>query len=331
MGFLDMFKRREEEPDNSALHSMKSSIKNAHTYISKFLDGTKEFQAARRHEEQYNNIKQRLVEMKIFLVEANTLVDKKIKNDITYQSDRLKNTEQLKKAISKNDVAAFIFEPLVQGAGGMIMYEPEPLNEILKICKAAEVLTIADEVMTGFGRTGKFFATDYISEKPDIMCLSKGLTGGTMAMGITTCTENIYNAFLSDDKTKTLFHGHSYTANPVACTAAIASLDLLEKNECWEKIKMIEEKHKSFYLKIKNNSKIKNIRQTGTIIAFELKTSESTSYINSLRDKVYDFFIDKGIILRPLGNIIYILPPYCISSEDLDFFYDSIEECLNII
>ncbi|HIH26120.1 hypothetical protein J4476_02740 [Candidatus Woesearchaeota archaeon] len=99
MGFLDMFKRREEEPDNSALHSMKSSIKNAHTYISKFLDGTKEFQAARRHEEQYNNIKQRLVEMKIFLVEANTLVDKKIKNDITYQSDRLKNTEQLKKAI----------------------------------------------------------------------------------------------------------------------------------------------------------------------------------------------------------------------------------------
>ena len=236
--------------------------------------------------------------------------------------------EQLKTAIKSDNVAAFIFEPLVQGAAGMIMYEPEILEKLILHCKENNVITIADEVMTGFYRTGKFFATDYIVEKPDIFCLSKGLTGGTMAFGVTSCNKKIFDAFLSDDKTKTLYHGHSYTANPVACATALACLDLYEQKECLENVKRIEQKHLEFLDKIKDNNLIKDIRQRGTIIAIELKVDEGTSYLNSLRDKIYSFFIAKKIIMRPLGNIFYILPPYCISDNDLDYIYLSIEDFL---
>ena len=250
--------------------------------------------------------------------------------DIPELSKEKKSFEQLEKAILENDVAAFIFEPLIQGAGGMNMYKPAPLEELIKICKRNNVITIADEVMTGFGRTGKFFATDYLTEKPDLFCLSKGLTGGTMPLGLTTCTQEIYDAFLSDDKAKTLFHGHSFTANPIACSAALASLDLIEKEECWENISRIEKKHKEFFSRLLDNSNVFNVRQRGTIIAFEIITNENTSYLNSLRDFIYEFFIEKGIILRPLGNVLYIIPPYCISNSDLDYIYQSIEEMLEV-
>ncbi|OZA56299.1 MAG: adenosylmethionine--8-amino-7-oxononanoate transaminase, partial [Sphingobacteriales bacterium 39-40-5] len=151
------------------------------------------------------------------------------------------NIEQLKAHISgiSSDLAAFIFEPLVQGAGGMQMYEAKYLDELILHCRENGILTIADEVMTGFGRTGKLFASDHLSEQADLMCFSKGLTGGTMALGLTTCTSDIYNAFLSDDKLKTLFHGHSFTANPVACSAALASLDLLLDKETLKNIDII--------------------------------------------------------------------------------------------
>lgn len=235
---------------------------------------------------------------------------------------------QLKYLAESGDISAFIFEPLVLGAGGMLMYEPEILERLISFCKEKNIITIADEVMTGFYRTGKFFATDYINEKPDIFCLSKGITGGVMALGITSCTQKIFDAFLSDDKTKTLYHGHSYTANPVACTAALASLDLYENDECVSNVRRIETKHTTFLNKIKGHQAITDVRQKGTIIAIELKGKENTSYLNYLRDKIYDFFIEKRIILRPLGNIIYILPPYCISNNDLYYIYDSIEEFL---
>lgn len=231
---------------------------------------------------------------------------------------------QLKKEIKNNNTAAFIFEPLIQGAGGMLIYEPQPLEQLVEICKTAGILTIADEVMTGFGRTGKFFATDYINVKPDMFCLSKGLTGGTLPLGITTCTQEIYNAFLSDDAAKTFFHGHSYTANPIACTASIASLDLLERNECWENIRMIEKEHKNFCDKLKGNKKIKRAESRGTIMAMEIKTGENTSYLNSFKNNIYNFFIERGIILRPLGNVIYFMPPYCIKEEELDVVYKAI-------
>ncbi len=239
------------------------------------------------------------------------------------------NLEALKSQISnlKSDLACFIFEPLVQGAGGMLMYKANDLDELIAYCKQENVLTIADEVMTGFGRTGKLFASDHLIQKADLMCFSKGLTGGTMPLGVTSCTQNIYNAFLSDDKLKTLFHGHSFTANPVACAASNASFDILMQNETQESLNRISEKHQRFKEEIEKNPKLKNVRQCGTILAMEWDI-EATSYFNSIRDTLYNFFLDKGIILRPLGNILYIMPPYCISNEDLDYIYNQIKEAL---
>jgi adenosylmethionine-8-amino-7-oxononanoate aminotransferase len=194
-----------------------------------------------------------------------------------------------------------------------------------------DVLLIADEVFTGFGRTGKAFACDYVETRPDIMCFSKGLTGGTMAFGLTTCTQDIYNAFLSDDRMKTLFHGHSYTANPVACAAALASLDLFLESSTQENINRIADKHRAFAVKVAGHPSLKTTRQTGTILALEWETGNNTSYFSSLRDKLYNYFLDAGIILRPLGNIIYILPPYCITDAELDYIYSTIEQALNDI
>ncbi|MES2428184.1 MAG: adenosylmethionine--8-amino-7-oxononanoate transaminase [Bacteroidota bacterium] len=243
------------------------------------------------------------------------------------------NIQDLKSQISnlKSQLACFIFEPLVQGSAGMLMYEAEYLNELMAHCRKEGVLTIDDEVFTGFGRTGKRFACEHVTEQPDIMCFSKGLTGGTMALGLTTCTHQIFDAFLSDDKLKTLFHGHSFTANPVACSAALASLDLFLDKETTENIDRIKTAHSKFALKIKNHPKIKAVRQTGTIIAMEWETGDNTSYFSSLRDKLYNYFLAAGIILRPLGNIIYILPPYCITNADLDYIYSKIEQALEEI
>ncbi|WEA00967.1 adenosylmethionine--8-amino-7-oxononanoate transaminase [Mucilaginibacter sp. SJ] len=240
------------------------------------------------------------------------------------------NIESLKSQISdlKSHTACFIFEPLVQGSAGMIMYEAEYLNELMAHCRKEEVMLIADEVFTGFGRTGKPFATNHVGIEPDIMCFSKGLTGGTMALGLTTCTQQIYDAFLSDDKLKTLFHGHSFTANPIACASALASLDLFQQPETAENIARIKAAHTAFADKIRNRPKIKTVRQTGTILAMEWETGDNTSYFSSLRDKLYHYFLAAGVILRPLGNVIYILPPYCITNEQLSYVYSKIEQAL---
>jgi len=240
------------------------------------------------------------------------------------------NIASLKAQISelKSDVSAFIYEPLVQGSGGMLMHEAAHLDELVAFVKENQIFAIADEVMTGFGRTGKLFASDYLSTKPDIICLSKGLTGGTMALGVTSCTQQIYDAFLSDDKLKTLFHGHSFTANPIACASALASLDLTLHPDTLRNIKRIEARHQAFARKIKRHKKLKDVRQTGTIIAFEWETGQDSSYFSSLRDNLYKYFLAEGVILRPLGNIIYILPPYCIKDENLEFIYKKIEAAL---
>jgi len=243
------------------------------------------------------------------------------------------NIQNLKSQISnlKSELACFIFEPLVQGAGGMLMYEAQYLDELMAHCRKEGVLLIADEIFTGFGRTGKLFATEHVSEKPDIMCFSKGLTGGTMALGLTTCTQQIYDAFLWDDKLKTLFHGHSFTANPVACAAALASMDITLQPETMQNIKRIESMHTGFASKIKDHPKIKTTRQTGTILAMEWETGDNTSYFNTLRDKLYLYFLAAGIILRPLGNTLYILPPYCITNDELNYIYSKIEQALEEI
>jgi adenosylmethionine-8-amino-7-oxononanoate aminotransferase len=217
--------------------------------------------------------------------------------------------------IQTQKAAAFIFEPLIQGSAGMLMYKAEYLDKLIETAQQNQVICIADEVMTGFGRTGKTFATDYLMHKPDIFCLSKGITGGFLPLGITTCTQKIYDAFLSEDKLKTFFHGHSYTGNPIVCAAANASLELLQTSE-FQLQNLIEwQTELSAYLKA--NPKIENLRQTGTIVAFDVKTDANSNYFNNLRDVLYDNFIKRGILLRPLGNTVYVLPPYIISKEQL--------------
>ena len=243
------------------------------------------------------------------------------------EADVLKRAESL----FADDVAAFIAEPLVQGAGGMIMYEPDVLDKLFRLARRNGSLIIADEVMTGFGRTGRLFASAYLEEKPDLMCLSKGLTGGTMALGVTTCTNGIYDAFLSDDKFKTLFHGHSFTANPLACTAALASMDLLLSDETQADIQRISQHHTEFAEQLATYSTVSTIRQRGTLLAFNLKAAEQTSYFNMIRDVAYNFLLDRGILMRPLGNVLYLMPPYCTTNEQLDCAYKTIEELLIVI
>lgn len=236
--------------------------------------------------------------------------------------------EQLARATERNDIAAFIFEPLLQGAGGMIMYEAKPLDRMVGLCKEKGVPAIADEVLTGFGRTGKFFASDYLVNKPDIICMSKGLTGGTMALGATSCSDDIYEGFLSVDKRKSFFHGHSYTGNPVACAAALASLDLLEKKETWDDISRIIERHRSFLSGIGSHPRVRNPRQIGTIAAFDVSTNEETGYLNRLRDWMNDYCVSRGIIIRPLGNVMYLIPPYCITDGELDRVYSTLSSMI---
>jgi adenosylmethionine-8-amino-7-oxononanoate aminotransferase len=236
--------------------------------------------------------------------------------------------KQLSGLINKGNIAAFIFEPLIQGAGGMLMHEANYLDELISIANQKNIICIADEVMTGFGRTGKNFAIEYLKNQPDIICLSKGITGGFMALGVTVTSQKIFDAFYADEKEKTFYHGHSYTANPLACAAANASLQLLTSDECQDKIQSICKQHNSFVNKIKDHESIKEVRQQGTIIAIEFNTNEDTSYFNSIRDKLYQFYLDNGVLLRPLGNIIYIMPPYCITENELNKVYDIITRSL---
>ncbi|WP_432222567.1 adenosylmethionine--8-amino-7-oxononanoate transaminase [Flavobacterium sp. TMP13] len=237
----------------------------------------------------------------------------------------------LKNVIDNHKCAGFIFEPLVQGAAGMVMYEPEALATLIEICKENKVLTIADEVMTGFGKTGKTFAMDYVKEQPDMMCLSKALTGGTIPMAITTFTQEIFDAFYDDDINKALFHGHTFTANPTGCAAVLASVQLLQKPDMQANIKRVNKRHLAFQDHIKNHPKITTTRVLGVIFALEIKSNSDESYYGSMRNKLYNFFIEKGVILRPVGNIVYILPPYIISDEQLQKVYAVVEEAVEMV
>ncbi len=237
------------------------------------------------------------------------------------EEDSLKSFEAI---LKKGNVACFIFEPLVLGSGGMLMYSAEVLDALLKLCKKYSVLTIADEVMTGFGRTGKLFACDHLQESPDIICLSKGLTGGFLPLGATACTQQIYQAFLADKLQKAFLHGHSYTANVLACSSALASLDLLLEASCSLQRKKIEQCHQQFTSQWACHPKLKRCETLGTVLALEYRSEGLSSYFQPLRDQLYHFFLDRGILLRPLGNVLYVLPPYCIEVEELQLIYDHI-------
>ncbi|WP_370477151.1 adenosylmethionine--8-amino-7-oxononanoate transaminase [Tamlana flava] len=238
----------------------------------------------------------------------------------------LKNLQSL---ASKNKVAGFVYEPLVQGAAAMKMHDVEGLNMILKFCKDQNIITVADEVMTGFGKTGKHFASLHLESQPDIICLSKALTGGLLPMALTTCSQKIYAAFYSDDIGKGLFHGHTYSANPLACTAALASIELLQSENIQRNITRIIKSHEAFNKRIKIHPKVKETRQTGVIFALDLNV-EMERYGN-LRDQLFKFFMENGVFLRPLGNTIYIQAPYLITEEQLEKVYRVIEESLSIV
>ncbi|TMU55807.1 adenosylmethionine--8-amino-7-oxononanoate transaminase [Flagellimonas algicola] len=236
---------------------------------------------------------------------------------------------QLEIKLKNNNIAGFIYEPLVQGAAAMKIHDADGLDRILALLKNHGVLTVADEVMTGFGKTGKHFASDHLDTKPDIMCLSKALTAGLVPMGLTTCTQEVYQAFYSDDISKGLFHGHTYTANPLACTAALAAVELLQTEEIQENIQNIIQWHKVFDSEIKDHPKVAQTRQLGVIYALDLDI-QMERYGN-LRDKLFKHFMDEGVFLRPLGNTIYILAPYVTTEIQMNKIYDTIKSALEIV
>lgn len=245
----------------------------------------------------------------------------------TPTADNISDTLQLIQT-HRNELAAFIYEPLVQGAGGLKMYEADWLNQLLGAVQEAGILCIADEVMTGFGRTGRLFASEYLEHKPDIICLSKGLTGGTMPLGVTACTDTIYQAYVQDDQLKTFFHGHSFTANPLACTAALASLHLLQQPACLAQIQWITTRHQQFAATLHGHPNIRNMRLLGTLLAFEINRGKD-EYLNNISQAITAYCLSKGVYLRPLGNTLYLMPPYCITPEELETVYATVNEVVN--
>lgn len=226
-----------------------------------------------------------------------------------------------------HEYAGILIEPLVQGAGGIRICREEFLQKLEKIARKYDLLLIYDEVMTGFGRTGDWFASRKSNTKPDIICLSKGISGGFLPLAVTVCSDKIYSAFYSDDPTKTFYHGHSYTANPIGCAAALASMELLE--ETASSFKAMESKHKTNLAKLHDHPQLQNLRVCGTIAAMDIVSKENHGYLNAIGPELKKRFLAKGFLLRPLGNVVYLMPPYCISSEQIDQIYACISEVLD--
>ena len=246
------------------------------------------------------------------------------------------------KTAARGDVAALILEPLVQAAGGMRFYTPEMLNALADICKKCGIFLILDEVMTGFGRTGTMFAYEQAGIKPDILCLSKGLTGGFLPMGATLCTGKIYDAFYQKDRSKMFFHSSSYTGNALACAAALANMKIWEQGHVKPQISAISSWQKSAITRYANRDDVENVRSLGTIFALEViatpaqsrgkqSSNEDAGYLASVGPRLYDIFLAHNVLLRPLGNTVYILPPYCITEEELNHVHDVIDIALDRI
>jgi len=235
----------------------------------------------------------------------------------------------LEKVFQKNpDVAALIVEPLVLGAGGMQMYPSEILRKMAQLCRDAGSLFIADEVMTGFGRTGTFLACEQADIVPDLVCLSKGITGGFLPLGVTLARQEIYDGFYSADRNRTFFHGHSYTANPIACAAAVASLEVFKSEESLSRVRRMSDWHSKRLAKLAEHPGISSTRVCGSIAAMDLAVSDS-GYLSQIGPELYREFLAEGVLLRPLGNVVYLLPPYCVTENDINEVYDVIEKCIS--
>jgi len=224
----------------------------------------------------------------------------------------------------ETEIAAIIVEPMLLGAGGMRMWSAGALRGIRGLTAAHGIPLIADEVLTGFGRTGPTFACEHAGIAPDLMCLSKGITGGCLPLGATLATEELFESFLSNDRSKTLFHGHSYTANPVACAAGLASLSLLDDASA-ERRRAIGRAHRAAAVRLETLPGVNNVRVLGTVLAMEL-TSTDPGYLSAVGPSLGRFALGRGVLLRPLGNTVYILPPYCSTADDLSTAYETIAE-----
>jgi adenosylmethionine-8-amino-7-oxononanoate aminotransferase len=221
------------------------------------------------------------------------------------------------------DAAALIVEPLILGAGGMLVYPPALLRAMADICRRHGTLFIADEVMTGFGRTGTLFACNQAEITPDILCLAKGLSGGSLPLAATLCTQPIFEAHFSTDRSRTFFHSSSFTANPVACAAACANLEVWRTEPVLERIAALGRLQEDRQLGLRADERFENVRRLGTIAAMELKAPDP-GYLAGIGPELTAFFHARGILLRPLGNTIYVMPPYCITADELDLVYDAI-------
>jgi adenosylmethionine---8-amino-7-oxononanoate aminotransferase len=233
--------------------------------------------------------------------------------------------QALNAACGKGGVAALIVEPLILGAGGMLIYAPEVLLEMKRICEAHGVLFIADEVMTGWGRTGTLFACEQAGVTPDIACYSKGLTGGSLPLAVTVCRADIFDAHYSTDRSRTFFHSSSYTANPIACAAALANLEIWQNEPVLERVAAVAHLHAKGLDRFREDRRFANVRQIGSIAALDIASSE-TGYMAAIGPQLYQGFLSRHLLVRPLGNTIYIMPPYCSGESELGQVYQAIAE-----
>jgi len=252
-----------------------------------------------------------------------------IRIPVPLEEEPIEILRTLEEILMTHEVAAFVYEPLVQGAAAMKMHNPLGLEALLNFLNKKGVLLIADEVMTGFGKTGTCFASEKLPTKPDIICLSKALTAGLLPMAITSCTAGIFQAFYGDEVSRGFFHGHTYTANPLACTAALAALELFVSEDIQKGIRQIEEAHREFLYRMDGHPKIRSSRHCGVILALDLDI-ETTRYGN-VRDELMTFFMDRGVFLRPLGNTVYLMPPYVIAPAELQKLYKTLELLLDTL
>jgi adenosylmethionine-8-amino-7-oxononanoate aminotransferase len=228
-------------------------------------------------------------------------------------------------AACRSGAAAFVAEPLILGAGGMLTYGAQTLCEMQRICARHGVLFVADEVMTGFGRTGTMFACEQAGFTPDIACYAKGLTGGALPLAVTMCRAEIFDAHYSQDRARAFFHSSSYTANPIACAAALANLDIWAGEDVLGRIAVLCEAQRIGVARFAGDLRFAAVRQMGTITALDLRVSQS-GYLATIGLDLLRFFVERGFLLRPLGPTIYVLPPYCIEVRELDQIYDVIDE-----
>jgi adenosylmethionine---8-amino-7-oxononanoate aminotransferase len=237
---------------------------------------------------------------------------------------REQETLDLLKTAAK-DAAALVVEPLILGAGGMLIYPPEVLRALAIICRRNGALLIADEVMTGFGRTGTLFACKQAGISPDILCLAKGLTGGSLPLAATLCTPEIFDGHYYTDRSRTFFHSSSFTANPIACAAARANLEIWQGEPVMERVAALGVMQEERLNRFRFDSRFENVRRLGTIAALDMKVSDP-GYLAGVAPELTQFFQACGMLLRPLGNTIYVMPPYCITAAELDLVYDAVAQ-----